>query len=82
MFIHDSDFGENKEGTVQRDKVCAMEIWVELFQADPKQMTPIQAREINDILRKIEGWQPYSKGTGKLKFGKNYGLQRAFIREI
>ncbi|KEI05959.1 hypothetical protein Z954_08710 [Clostridium botulinum C/D str. BKT2873] len=82
MFIHGSDFGEIKEGTVQRDKVCAMEIWVELFQADPKQMTPVQAREINDILRKIEGWQPYSKGTGKLKFGKNYGLQRAFIREI
>lgn len=82
MFIHGTDFGEAKEGAVQRDKVCAMEIWVELFQADPKQMTPVQAREINDILRKIEGWQPYSKGTGKLRFGKNYGLQRAFIREI
>ncbi|WP_412523906.1 hypothetical protein [Clostridium sp. JS66] len=57
-----------------------MEIWVELFQADPKQMTPVQAREINDILRKIEGWKPYCKGTGKLKFGKTYGLQRAFTR--
>ncbi|WP_196479847.1 virulence-associated E family protein [Clostridium tyrobutyricum] len=80
MFIHDTDFGKAKEGTVKRDRVCAMEIWVELFQADPKQMTPAQSREINDILRKIEGWQPYSKGSGKLKFGKNYGLQRAFIR--
>ncbi|WP_187115136.1 virulence-associated E family protein [Clostridium tyrobutyricum] len=80
MFIHDTDFGKAKEGTIQRDRVCAMEIWVELFQADPKQMTPAQSREINDILRKIEGWQPYSKGSGKLKFGKNYGLQRAFIR--
>lgn len=80
MFIHDTDFGKVKEGTVKRDRVCAMEIWVELFQADPKQMTPAQSREINDILRKIEGWQPYSKGSGKLKFGKNYGLQRAFIR--
>ncbi|WP_196007891.1 virulence-associated E family protein [Clostridium tyrobutyricum] len=80
MFIHDTDFGKVKEGTVKRDRVCAMEIWVELFQADPKQMTSAQSREINDILRKIEGWQPYSKGSGKLKFGKNYGLQRAFIR--
>lgn len=81
LFIHGTDFGEAKEGTVQRDKVCAMEIWVELFQADPKQLSPIQAREINDILRKIEGWKEYSKGTGRLKFGRNYGLQRAFIRE-
>lgn len=79
-FIHGNDFGEAEERTVMREKVCAMEVWVELFEADPKQMTPIQAREINDILRKIEGWEPYSKGTGKLKFGKNYGLQRAFIR--
>lgn len=79
-FIHGTEFGVAEEGTVKRDKVCAMEVWVELFQADPKQMTPVQAREINDILRKIEGWEPYSKGAGKLKFGKNYGLQRAFIR--
>lgn len=81
LFIHGTDFGEVKEGTVQREKVCAMEIWVELFQAEPKQLSPIQAREINDILRKIEGWKEYSNGTGKLKFGRNYGLQRAFIRE-
>jgi predicted P-loop ATPase len=80
-FIHGSEFGEAEEGTVKRDKVCAMEVWVELFQADPKQMTPIQAREINDILRKLEGWQPYSKGTGKLKFGKMYGYQKAFVKE-
>lgn len=79
-FIHGTEFGAAEEGTVKRDKVCAMEVWVELFQADPKQMTPIQAREINDILRKLEGWEPYSKGAGKLKFGRNYGLQRAFIR--
>lgn len=80
-FIHGSEFGEAEEGTVKRDRVCAMEVWVELFQADPKQMTPIQAREINDILRKLEGWQPYSKGTGKLKFGKMYGYQKAFVKE-
>lgn len=79
-FIHGSEFGDAKEGTAKRDKVCAMEIWVELFQGDPKLMNPGQAREINDSLRKIQGWEAYSKGTGKLKFGKNYGLQRAFVR--
>jgi putative DNA primase/helicase len=80
-FIHGNEFGTEKEGTVTRDKVCAMEIWVELFQGDPKAMTPIAAREINEILRKLEGWIPYPKGTGKLRFGKNYGLQRAFVRK-
>ncbi len=80
-FIHGTDFGTAEEGIIKRDKVCAMEIWMELFRGDTKQMTPMQAREINDILRKMEGWEPYSKGTGKLKFGRNYGLQRAFVRE-
>lgn len=81
-FIHGSEFGVSTEGSFKRERVCAMEIWVELFQADPKQMTPAQAREINDILRKIEEWEPYSKSTGRLKFGKNYGLQRAFVRKV
>ena len=58
-FIHGCEFGETEEGTVLRDRVCAMEIWVELFQGEPKMMTPMQAREINDILRKLEGWRPY-----------------------
>lgn len=79
-FIHGTDLETSLEGRVQRDKVCAMEIWVELFQGDPKLLTPMQAREINDILRKIENWEPYIQGSGKLRFGKNYGLQRAFVR--
>jgi predicted P-loop ATPase len=79
-FIHGCEFGEAEEGTVLRDRVCAMEIWVELFQGEPKMMTPMQAREINDVLRKLEGWRPYAKGTGKLKFGKMYGPQRAFVK--
>jgi putative DNA primase/helicase len=79
-FIHGSEFGEAAEGTLKREKACAMEVWVELFQGDPKLMTPFQAREINDVVRKMEGWEAYSRGTGKLKFGKTYGLQKAFIR--
>ncbi len=80
IFLHGGGLESGEEGTIKRDKVCAMEIWVEFFKGDIKQMTPMQAREINDILRKMEGWEPYSKGTGKLRFGKNYGLQRAFVR--
>lgn len=80
-YIHGTEFGESPEGTIQRDRVCAMEIWVELFEGDAKQLHPMQAREINDILRRLPGWKPYTVGDGRLRFGKIYGKQRAFIRQ-
>jgi putative DNA primase/helicase len=81
-FIHGSEFGEAEEGTIRRDKVCAAEIWVELFNGELGKFTNIIAREINDILRNIEGWEPYSVGRGRLRFGKVYGAQRAFLRVV
>ncbi|SCK04333.1 Predicted P-loop ATPase and inactivated derivatives [uncultured Clostridium sp.] len=77
-FIQGTEFGESKEGTLRRDKTCVMEIWVELFNGDPKQLTPMQSREINDILSGIKGWSKYNS---KLRFGKVYGVQRAYIRK-
>lgn len=81
-FIHGTDFGDIPEGTVKRDRVCAMEIWVELFEGDSKTLSPMQAREINDILRSTRGWVPYTENRGRLYFGKIYGYQRAFIRAM
>lgn len=80
-YIHGTNFKEEAIPTKKRDKVCAMEIWVELLQGDPKYMKPMNSREINDVLRVLEDWEPYNMGTGKLRFGKNYGCQRAFIRK-
>lgn len=77
-YFHGSDFGETEEGEAIRDRVCALEVWVELFEGDPKNFNLIQAREINDILRRMPEWESYGS---KLRFGKNYGLQRAFIRK-
>ncbi|MCL5292557.1 MAG: virulence-associated E family protein [Actinobacteria bacterium] len=79
-FIHGTDFGGSPAGSVARDRVCAMEIWVELFEGDPKQLTPAQAREINDVLRNTPGWQPQIESRGRLYFGKQYGQQRGFVR--
>lgn len=81
-FIHGMEFGDMPEGTVKRDRVCAMEIWVELFEGDPKQLHPMQAREINDILRNTPGWGPHTGGRGRLYFGKIYGHQRAFVQKF
>lgn len=41
--------------------------------------TPIQSREINDLLNQIEGWK---KAKSSLRFGKDYGTQRAYVRRI
>lgn len=73
----DTDFDEPFEDTISRDKVCVMEVWCELFNGDPKNLSPIQAREINDILRVMPGWEKAKSG---LRFGADYGQQRAYIR--
>lgn len=74
----DGEFGE-EAGSVDRVRVCALEIWVELMNGDPKNFKPIDARNINDILRVMPGWIPH-KGSA-LNFGKMYGRQRAYVRE-
>ena len=73
--------GLREEGCIIRDKVCSAEIWVELFGGDMKMFYKGNAREINDILRKIDGWSALKNGAGKLRFGKIYGVQGAFIRD-
>lgn len=69
-------FGEKEVGTERRVRICAMEIWQELFRGDPKNFTQAQAREINGILRQLSNW----KSRTSYDCGKIYGRQRAFIR--
>lgn len=64
-----------------RERVCPLEIWCELLEGDRKNLLNAKAREIMDVLQAIPGWIPYTNGTGKVRFGKLYGPQRAFIRE-
>jgi putative DNA primase/helicase len=66
-----------EEAGLRKDKTCVMEIWCELFKGEPKQLTPLLSREINDILRGLEGWE---KVNTHLRFGKIYGKQRGFRR--
>lgn len=68
-------------GSVQRERVCALEIWCEVMEGDRKNLQNAKAREIIDILQAIKGWSPYTKSVGKMRFGKMYGVQRAFIRD-
>ena len=75
-YIH-GDGLDMPEGTVLRDRVCAMEVWVELLNGDPKKLTRTQSIEINDVLRKMKGWdQP----SGGIRFS-HYGVQKGFTRK-
>ena len=80
-YISENEFLDLQEDFVLRNKVCSVEIWVELFGGDMKNFNRGSSLEINEILRKIEGWEPLNEGKGKLRFGKYYGTQRAFVRQ-
>lgn len=77
LMFYNGGFGGDEKGTERRDRVCALEIWAELFKGDIKAYTQAQAREITGILRQIKGWKFY----GSTYCGKPYGKQRAFVRD-
>lgn len=70
-------FEDEGKGTEQRVKVCALEVWQELFNGDTKSYSQQQAREINNILRQLPGW----RRSTSVDCGEPYGRQRGFIRE-
>jgi len=76
-FLEGEDVFNIDVGTKVKQKTCVMEIWQELFKGDPKNLTPIISREINEILGSFEDWE---RAKSSLRFGKIYGTQRAFIR--
>ncbi|WP_295280408.1 virulence-associated E family protein [Veillonella sp.] len=78
-FINEQDdLIQNTDALVKRDRVCAIEIWEVLFEGRRQNLTNAAAREINDILQNLPGWSP--KG-GKLRFGRYFGAQQAFVRD-
>lgn len=70
-------WGGGAQGDVQlteRDRVCAMEVWVEAFGGSMKEMKSSDTREINAIIAATSGWK--KSGTAQ-HFGP-YGTQRGF----
>lgn len=65
--------------TMERDKICALEIWVECFHRAKADMAQGDTRQINnilvDILRNKPEWERYT-----LRFGGDYGVQRGFFK--
>lgn len=61
---------------VERDRVCAMEIWAECFNGDPKYLRRQESNEIISAMLSIKGWERL-KTAGR--FGP-YGMQKGFRR--
>ena len=62
--------------TVERDRVCALEVWCEALGGNMREIRNNDAREINAIIAATPGWE---KSDRVLRFG-SYGVQRCFIR--
>ncbi len=74
-----SEFKADESNLVDRDRICAAEVWCECFYGDLKLMRRSDAVEINNILSDINGWK---RTEGALRFGSYYGAQKGFIPEV
>ncbi len=71
------EFGRGTVETVDRNRICALEVWCECLNGDPKYMKRTEALEINSIIAMMPEW---IRTTNGLRFGVSYGLQKGFIR--
>ena len=66
------------ENLVPMDRVCLMQIWVEVLNGDPKHFKPQHKNEIIGVLRKMKEWE---KGGNVMRCGP-YGIQKGYKRKI
>lgn len=65
-----------KKGTIERDIVCIAEIWCECMGKNKEDMDRYKTRDINDIMRSLDGWE-LQKSTKTFKW---YGKQKYYAR--
>lgn len=67
----------SKDTLIERDRVCALEIWCVAFQKDKASFTRAQAQGINECLSKSIDWSKASTA----RYGE-YGIQRGYLRRF
>jgi predicted P-loop ATPase len=72
-----TEYGNDNSETVERDRICAAEVWCECLGGDLKYMKRADALEINSILGSLPGWKRLNT---MYRFGSAYGHQRGFIK--
>ena len=63
-------------GTEMREVVCVAEVWCECLGREREDMDRYKTREINDILRSLDGWEH----VASTRTFPNYGKQKYFER--
>lgn len=61
---------------IEREKVCATEIWVECFNGDVKFLKKTESMELNNILKSIKRWK---RNKSVRRYGP-HGIQKGFER--
>jgi predicted P-loop ATPase len=71
-----SEFGRESADTVERNRICAAEVWCECLGGDAKYMKRNDSMEINGLIAKQSGWK---KNSSTFRFGC-YGPQKGYLR--
>ena len=72
------DFGiHEKSNLVDRDRICAAEIWCECLGNELKNMRQSDSKLINGILNNLK-FENIKLEKSRLRFGVDYGMQRGF----
>ncbi len=69
-------YNKNDLELVERERVCALEIWCELFNGDFKGMRYADAQEINGIIAKLPSWRKQKNGARHGYCGYQRGFDR------
>lgn len=76
MFLQGNLKVPDGEHLVERTRVCAVEVWAECFNSEPRYMDRRDSKEINNVLTGIKGWTRVNTPRKT----KLYGSQRCFER--
>lgn len=68
---------QSTETLIERDRICALEVWCECLKGDMKHMKYTDAAEINSTIAALPGW---TRTKGGARFGYA-GYQRGFAKD-
>jgi len=72
----DDPLAVRPEGTMKRDKVCSMELWLECFGRSERSFTRQDSWDMAGIMARLSGWE---RTTERIRV-PGYGQQRPFLR--
>lgn len=72
-----NEFGVSDVGVIDRDRVCAAEIWVECLNEKINRLKRSETIRINNILSKLDGWE---KRNSSLRFGPYGKVKGGYFR--